>query len=67
MSAAEEGKTYYRYCGRDFTIEEMALIRYHIAAAPPLRRSIAPNCRVRCAMICDGFARMADAKTCRVA
>jgi len=39
MSAAEAGKTYYRYCGRDFTIAEMALIRHHIAAAPPLNRA----------------------------
>jgi len=39
MSASEQDKTRYRYCGRDFTIEEMDLIRHHIAADPPLNRA----------------------------
>ena len=39
MSSAQEAKTIYRYCGRDFTIEEMDLIRRLIAADPPMNRA----------------------------
>ena len=39
MSSRQEAQSAYRYCGRDFTIEEMDSIRRLIAADPPLNRA----------------------------
>jgi hypothetical protein len=39
MRASKEGTTAYRYCGRDFSEEEMDGIRRLIAAHPPLHRA----------------------------